>query len=148
MRIVSVSQDFLDVCAPVDSELLLKRGRPCVVVLRLQYKGKRYDFAVPMRSNIAPNVPKNQYFPLPPRPSTKTYHRHGLHYIKMFPISKNYQEKFRVEGNLYYENLARIIEKEKKRIIGECQEYLTNYEQYGKPRYAVDIDVIIKTLCL
>lgn len=148
MRIVSVSEEFLTLCTSVDKELLLKRGRPCVVLVHLRYKGMRYDFAVPMRSNIAPNTPKNQYFTLPPRPATKPHYRHGLHYIKMFPIQKKYQEKFRVEGNSYYENLVRILEKEKKRIVRECQEYLERYEQEGKPRFAVDIDNIIEILSL
>ena len=70
MRIVSIADEFFERCGN-DRELMTKRGRPCVLVLRLRYKGKRYDFAIPFRSNISPNTPKNQYFPLPPRPSTK-----------------------------------------------------------------------------
>ena len=30
-----------------------KRGRPCLLVVRLKFRGKRRDFAVPFRSNIA-----------------------------------------------------------------------------------------------
>lgn len=58
------------------------------MVVRLRFRGKRRDFAVPLRSNIAPNVPKDQYFALPPRPTTRPGCRHGIHYIKMFPITK------------------------------------------------------------
>lgn len=66
MKIVSISQDFFDLVEG-DRELMLKHNRPCIVVVRLRFHGKRRDFAVPLRSNIAPNVPKDQYFALPPR---------------------------------------------------------------------------------
>lgn len=87
MRIVSISQDFFDL-VDGDRELMLKRDRPCIVVVRLRFRGKRRDFAVPLRSNIAPNVPKDQYFALQLRPTTRPGCRHGIHYIKMFPITK------------------------------------------------------------
>lgn len=90
MKIVSISQDFFDL-VDGDRELMLKHNRPCIVVVRLRFRGKRRDFAVPLRSNIAPNVPKDQYFALPPRPTTRPGCRHGIHYIKMFPITKAYQ---------------------------------------------------------
>ena len=86
MKIVSISQDFFDLVEG-DRELMLKHNRPCIVVARLRFRGKRRDFAVPLRSNIAPNVPKDQYFALPPRPTTRPRCRHGIHYIKMFPIT-------------------------------------------------------------
>lgn len=87
MKIVSISQDFFDLVEG-DRELMLKHNRPCIVVVRLRFRGKRRDFAVPLRSNIAPNVPKDQYFALPPRPTTRPNCRHGIHYIKMFPITR------------------------------------------------------------
>ncbi len=107
MKIVSISQDFFDL-VDGDRELMLKHNRPCIVVVRLRFRGKRRDFAVPLRSNIAPNVPKDQYFALPPRPTTRPGCRHGIHYIKMFPITKAYQRRFRTEGSAYYETLQRI----------------------------------------
>ena len=76
-------QDFFDLVEG-DRELMLKHNRSCIVVVRLRFRGKRRDFAVPLRSNIAPNVPKDQYFALPPRPMTPPGCRHGIHYIKMF----------------------------------------------------------------
>lgn len=94
MKIVSISQDFFDLVEG-DREPMLKHNRPCIVVVRLRFRGKRRDFAVPLRSNIAPNVPKDQYFALPPRPTTRPGCRHGIHYIKMFPITKAYQRRFR-----------------------------------------------------
>lgn len=63
-------QDFFDLVEG-DRELMLKHNRPCIVVVRLHFRGKRRDFVVPLRSNIAPNVPKDQYFALPPRPTTR-----------------------------------------------------------------------------
>jgi hypothetical protein len=64
-----------------DCEILTKSGRPYVLVLRLKYKRRNYDFAIPIRSNIPAAAPKNQYFALPPRPATRPRNRHGLHYI-------------------------------------------------------------------
>ena len=87
MKVVSISQGFFDLVEG-DRELMLKHNLPCIVVVRLRFRGKRRDFAVPLRSNIAPNVPKDQYFALPPRPTTRPNCRHGIHYIKMFPITR------------------------------------------------------------
>lgn len=145
VKIVSISQDFFNLVEG-DRELMLKHNRPCIVVVRLRFRGKRRDFAVPLRSNIAPNVPKNQYFALPPRPTTRPGCRHGIHYIKMFPITKAYQRRFRTEGSAYYETLQRIIDSNTKRIVSECQAYLDRYEREGRPRFAVDIDRIVGLL--
>ena len=146
MKIISVSDEYLEKCANEDCEFMHKRGRPCLLVLKLLFRGKRRDFAVPFRSNIAPNVPKDQYFALPPRPTTRPKHRHGIHYIKMFPIKKRYQQKFRTEGNVYYEKVQAIIDRNTKSIVGACQAYLERYEREGRPRYAVDIDRLIETM--
>ena len=145
MKIVSIAQDFFDLVEG-DRELMLKHNRPCIVVVRLRFRGKRRDFAVPLRSNIAPNVPKDQYFALPPRPTTRPGCRHGIHYIKMFPITKAYQRRFRTEGSAYYETLQRIIDGNTKRIVSECQAYLDRYEREGRSRFAVDIDRIVGLL--
>ena len=64
MNIVSISDEFIELCSSGDREFMIKHGRPCIIVVRLRFRGKRRDFAVPFRSNIAPNVPKDQYFPL------------------------------------------------------------------------------------
>ena len=145
MKIVSISQEFFDLCGD-DRELMTKRNRPCIVVIKLRYKGRKRDFAVPLRSNIAPNVPKSQYFALPPRPTTKPGRRHGIHYIKMFPVQKRFQRRFRTEGSRYYETLQRTINANTKKIVTDCQAYLDDYEKNGKPKYAVDIDRILKIL--
>lgn len=67
MKIVSISQDFFDL-VDGDRELMLKHNRPCIVVVRLRFRGKRRDFAVPLRSNIAPNVPKDSTLRCHPAP--------------------------------------------------------------------------------
>ena len=148
MKIVSISQDFFDLVEG-DRELMLKHNLPCIVVVRLRFRGKRRDFAVPLRSNIAPNVPKDQYFALPPRPTTRPGCRHGIHYIKMFPITKSYQRRFRTEGSAYYETLQRIIDGNTKRIVSECQAYLDRYEREGRPvdvMFAEDTDTVRQTV--
>lgn len=91
-------------------------------------------------------MPKDQYFALPPRPTTRPGCRHCIHYVKMFPITKAYQRRFRTEGSAYYETLRRIIDSNTKRIVSECQAYLDRYEREGRPRFAVDIDRIVGLL--
>ena len=91
-------------------------------------------------------MPKDQYFALPPRPTTRPGCRHGLHYIKMFPITKAYQRRFRTDGSAYYETLQRIIDGNTRHIVFECQAYLDHYEREGRPRFAVDIDRIVGLL--
>lgn len=69
VKIVSISQDFFDL-VDGDRELMLKHNRPCIVAVRLRFRGKRRDFAVPLRSNIAPTCPKTNtlhYHPAPRR---------------------------------------------------------------------------------
>ena len=121
MRIVSISDEFLERFAVGDREFMQKQGRPCLLVVKLKFKGRRRDFAVPFRSNIAPNVPKSQYFALPPRPTTRPRHRHGIHYIKMFPVERRYLRRFRTEGNPYYETIARILGEHEREIVFACQ---------------------------
>ncbi len=147
MKFVSVSKDFFDLCGDVE---LLRKGdrRPHVLVLSLTYKSRKLNFAVPLRSNIPPSAPKDQYFPLPPRPTTKPKHRHGLHYIKMFPITKQYQEKFWIGGNTSYLLFQRIITENQKQIIAECQSYLDRYAAGDMPPFSVNIDAVLSKLGL
>ena len=100
-----------------DSEVLQKSTRPYVLVVRLKYKDACYDFAVPIRSNIPASAPKDQYFALPPRPQTRPKNRHGLHYIKMFPVTKQYLVRYRTEGNSFATLIHDIIEKNSKQIV-------------------------------
>lgn len=143
MKFITVTRDFFELHKE-EPELLNKGDtRPHVLVVRLLYKGENIDFAVPLRSNISPGTPKWQYFPLPSRSTTKPGHRHGLHYIKMFPVLKKHQAKFWVGKNPSYVLYQSIIEKNKKRIVQECQEYLDRYSAGDKSPFSVDIDAVL-----
>lgn len=131
----------------IDPEMLQKAGRPCALIVRLKYKGRRIDFAVPIRSNISPSAPKDQYFPLPPRSTTKPKHRHGIHYIKMFPVNKSIVLRYRTSKNPNARLMKKIIDQNEKQIIIECQQYLTLYENGVRPQYSTDIDLLIQN-CL
>lgn len=145
MRLVSISPVLLEAYSQ-DREVMHKAGRPYVLVIRLKYKERSLDFAVPIRSNIPAAAPKDQYFALPPRPSTKPKNRHGLHYIKMFPVAKRYLLRYRTEGNLFAELIQTIIEKNKKEIICACQRYLDDYAAGVRPPYATDLDLLVEKL--
>ncbi|MDY2991744.1 MAG: hypothetical protein SOR91_09780 [Hornefia butyriciproducens] len=129
----------------VDPEMLHKAKRPCALIIKLIYRGKRLDFAVPFRSNISPSAPTEQYFPLPPRGTTKDGHRHGLHYIKMFPVDKTKVNKFHMD-DMYYKIIYAILNRNEKRIIKDCQDYLRRYENGSRPEYSTDIDLLIQIL--
>lgn len=145
MKLVSINNALL-LKYNDDSEILQKSTRPYVLVIRLKYKGSNYDFAVPIRSNIPASAPKNQYFALPPRPQTRPKNRHGLHYIKMFPVTKQFLVRYRIEGNNFAILIQNIINKNSKKIIDECQQYLNLYSQGIKPAYSTNIDYLIEKL--
>ena len=92
------------------------------------------------------SAPKEQYFALPPRPQTRPKNRHGLHYIKMFPVTKQYLFRYRIEGNNFATLIQNIINKNSKQIVNECQRYLDLYSQGIKPTYSTDIDYLIEQL--
>jgi hypothetical protein len=149
MKFASVNDSFFELCRNhnAENELLYNTNRrPYLIILSLKYNGTDQKFALPFRSDISPNTPKAQYFPLPPRPTTRPGRRHGLHYIKLFPIDSKYLEKFRIDNDSYYEMLFRIISRNERRIVSECQEYLANYERNGRMCFAPDIDKIIEAL--
>lgn len=146
MRFSSVADDFFILCS-FDGELLDNTNRrPYILVLRLTYKKNNYDFAIPFRSNIPNYIDKALFFSLPPRPSTQTNHIHGLHYVKMFPIKREYLRKFYTDKDPYYQMLEAHIDKNVKTIISEAQAYLDEYEKGNKPDFCTDIDGIIKAL--
>ena len=145
MKLVSINNELL-LKYSGDSEVLQKSTRPYVLVIRLKYKNTNYDFAVPIRSNIPAAAPKDQYFALPPRPQTKPRNRHGLHYIKMFPVTKQYLVRYRTEGNSFAMLIQNIIDKNSKQIIDECQRYLDLYSQGIKPVFSTDLDYLIAQL--
>ena len=85
-------------------------------------------------------------FALPPRPQTRPKNRHGLHYIKMFPVTKQYLIRYRTDGNRFATLIQTIIDKNSKQIVNECQRYLDLYSQGIKPLYSTDMDYLIEQL--
>lgn len=144
MRLVSLDKKELKKYSK-DPEMLQKSKRPCALIIKLKYKGSNYDFAVPLRSNISPAVPKDQYFPLPTRSTTKDGHHHGVHYIKMFPVDRTKVNKFYTDG-MFYSIVKATLDKNEKQIIRECQKYLDNYADGIRPRYSTDIELLIDIL--
>ena len=147
MKIVKIKSELIKKYS-VDPEMLHKSDRPCVLVIKLKYRGKNRDFAVPIRSNVLASSPKNEYFPLATRYSTKDTNRHGIHYIKMFPVDKRFYEKYRTEDNVAAALVkAMVSDKENEsRIVRECQEYLKRYECGNKPKYSTDLDRLISII--
>ena len=146
MRIVTISGEFLAACLRADREFMAKRGRPCVLVVRLRYRGRRQDFAVPFRSNISKSTPRSQFFPLPTRASTRPGCRHGLHYLKMFPVTGSVLREYHADATVEHIATLSVIDSNAKRIVDECQRYLDAYEGDGRSPYAVDIDAILSVL--
>lgn len=145
MRLVTINNKCLKAYIK-DPEMLQKSKRPCALIVKLKYKGKRYDFAIPLRSNINPSAPKEQFFPLPPRKTTKEKYRHGVHYIKMFPVKSDFLIRFRTEGNAFATLTKQILDHNEKTIVKQCQAYLEKYEKGIRPAYSTDIDYLIKCM--
>ena len=145
MKIVTIQRKYLKRYT-VDPEMLQKAGRPCALIIKLKYRGHRYDFAVPIRSNINSSAPKDQYFPLPPRPTTRPGNRHGVHYIKMFPIDRKIVNRFRTQGNSSATLMQQILNNNEKKIIADCQQYLIDYEKGKRPLFCTDIDLLINVM--
>lgn len=145
MKIVTVNQTLLKEFQK-DPEVLRKTARPCVLIIRLKYKGVNRSFAVPLRSNISSNTPKDQYFALPTRPTTRAGNHHGLHYIKMFPVTKKYLVRYRTEGNVFATTIQTVIDKNEKRIVTECQKYLDDYSKGHRLPFSTDIDLLLSIL--
>lgn len=149
MKLVKVSKKFYQMCntAGVGKQLLMnEKGRPCVLIARLKYKKQLRDFVIPLRSNIPGTADTSEFKSLPPNKSTRQGNRHGIHYIKMFPITKEYIEKFVYQNDPFLCNVKAIIDNDEKQIISAAQDYLLNYEKGHKHRFSVDIDELISLL--
>ena len=145
MKIVTIKNELLNKYSG-DPEMLQKSTRPCVLIIRLKYRDHSYDFAVPIRSNIPASAPKEQYFALPPRPQTRSRNHHGIHYIKMFPVTKQYLVRYRTEGNAFATLIQNVIDKNSKQIVIDCQRYLDLYADGIRSAYATDIEYLIEQL--
>lgn len=149
IKLVKVKQSFYELCKEhgVANELLFNQGgRPCVLLVRLKYKGELRDFVVPLRSNISPATPKAHYFPLPPNPKTKPKHRHGVHYVKLFPADRRYIDVYAVSESDYYQVILKILINNERVIVRACQSYLTEYENGYRHFSTPDIDGIMSIL--
>jgi hypothetical protein len=150
IKLVSIKEDITNLF-DYPTEIMTKEpdgnDRPFLLILKLKYKNNIHNFALPFRSNIQVNKnTKGLYFKLPPRPTTKPYHAHGLHYIKIFPVDIEYCNKFTFKETKYNILLQEIIDRNISRIVNEAQEYLNNYENGERPNYCTDIDKMIITL--
>lgn len=143
MKLITIKKDLLSAYSRIDGEVLQKYRRPVVLVIRLKYKGIVHDFAVPFRSNIPPSTPKNEYFALPPRNTTKPKHHHGLHYTKMFPVTNQSFERYRTEGDIASTMYLAIIDKNEKAIVDGCQAYLDRYAKGDCPSFSTDLDDLL-----
>jgi hypothetical protein len=146
LKIVSVKDDFFieNDLRNIESELIpnIENGhnRPYVIVIKLNFKGNEQDFAIPFRSNIAGYRDKSEYFALPPRKETKPRNIHGLHFIKMFPINKDYFIRYNYPTDNASATLTKnFIEKNFTKLIDEAQNYIDKYEEGYRPQFCVDI---------
>ena len=98
----------------VNYYIMMNLKRPYLIILKLKYMGKKIDFAIPFRSNIPPSAKEWEFYSLPPNSTTKETYHHGLHFIKMFPIKKEYKEKFHTSKNEFFQKV--IEAKIKKRF--------------------------------
>lgn len=151
MNLVKVKGVFFKKCkskgADPNNQLLHNEaGRPCVLILKLKYKGKKRNFVVPLKSNITPNTDKNTYFALPPNSRTKPGNFHGIYYVKLFPITKKYIQPYLYKGDAYLTGIKEIIDNNTNEIIKACQDYLCQYENGECNSYTPDVDAIINVL--
>lgn len=146
LTLISINESLLTKYRKIDKEVMEKSGRPVVLIVRLKYKGRNREFAVPLRSNIAPSVPPEEYFPLPNRSATKPRHHHGLHYIKMFPVEKRFYVRYRTEGNIAAKLCLAFIDKNESKIVENCQAYLSRYEIGIRPNFSTSIDLLLEEL--
>lgn len=149
MKLVKAKGDFYLLCKQygVDEQMLFnENGRPCVLLVKLEYRGKLRDFIIPIRSNISPAASKEEYTALPPNKKTKPKFKHGIHYIKMIPIEKSYIEKYQISNDDFMLKIKSIIDNNEKEIIMRAKEYLSKYESGFRHRFATNIDGIANML--
>lgn len=151
MNLVKVKGSFYKKCksqgADINNQLLNNEaGRPCVLIVKLKYRGKKRDFVVPLKSNITSNTDRNTFFALPPNSRTKAGNFHGVYYVKMFPVAKIFIQRYLYEDNAFLVGVKRILDANEKEIVTACQDYLNQYEAGNRNAYTPDIDAIINVL--
>ena len=151
MNLVKVKSNFFKKCRKNDADknnqlLHNEAGRPCVLIIKLRYKGQKRNFIVPLKSNITPNTDKNTFFALPPNSRTKSGNFHGIYYVKLFPIAKKYVQPYLYDGDIFLTKVVNIIDNNNDTIIKACQDYLDEYAKGNRNAYTPDIDAIIELL--
>lgn len=126
----------------VDSE---GNRRPYVLIINLKYRGEKRHFAIPLRSNIPSHVDDKHYVSLPPRETTKTGHVHGIHIIKMFPITKKHFLKYNT-NSISEELIQATIIKNFDEIFEKSKSYLNDVENGNPNIYGVNIDDMIEII--
>lgn len=149
IKVVGISKSFFN-GLPQDKELLhgkdMGKDRPFMIMVNLNYRGRKVDFAIPFRSKLSPRTPKDEYKSLPPRPTTPKNCAHGLHYTKMFPIKRKFLVKFNTNDNSeYYQTVFGIIERDISEITQHAQKVVNDYEAGIKSPYTPNWENIIKT---
>ena len=65
----------------------------------------------------------------------------------MFPIKKEYKEKFHTSKNEFFQKVIEAkIKRDLKLIVGKAQNYLIKYEEKIINEHSVNIDKIIEIL--
>lgn len=149
MKLVKVKSEYYDMLRikNADQEIMANElGRPCVLLIDMLYKNKKRKFVIPLRSNISPTVPKEQYLSLPPNPNTKAHYHHGVHYIKLFPIVNTYIDHYNIENNRYLMMIKKILDRKEAEIVSACKAYLKECENGNKHPMTPSIDNIIEIL--
>jgi len=153
LRIVSVDDKFFkdNDLYNLDNELIPNtennHNRPYVIVLKLKFRDKYQDFAIPFRSNIAGHRDKFEYFALPPRKETKPKNIHGLHFIKMLPIDSAYFIKYNYPTDSSSATLTKqYIQKNLAKLVIEAQNYINKFEGGCRPSLCVDIGKIYDSI--
>lgn len=117
--------------------------RANLLILKLNYKGNKVNFALPWRSNV-PTSSKisSLVFPLPATSKTTAGHRACLDFRKMCPLPKSsdlYQKYHLNNSNDMITVL--YIQKNLAQIIKQAQTYLHDYENNAiRSNWLVDID--------
>ena len=143
---VTPKRAFVTAAYRATNEFLINgnnRRRPCLLILSLVYKGKRMRFAVPLRSNISANSPRDEYFRLPNTSRTRPRNHAGLHFIKMFPVTKQSYDGYSIRTQSTRRTYM-SIQSNMSDITKAAQDYLIRYENGQCSQYAVDIDAIIE----
>ena len=149
MQLVKVNDKFYNDCVAhnTDSEIMFnEKGRPCVLLIQMKYKEKLQKFVVPLRSNISGKTPDWQYCKIPPNRTTKPGNKAGVHYIKLFPITDTYIEKFNVGQDQHMVLVKGILDKKEQEIVKACKDYLAQVEKGNKHSMTPDIDGILSWL--